>query len=378
MKTINLLGSTGSIGCNALEIVGLYKDLYQLNIISAGRNAKLLLDQIRKFKPKYAYLRDPQGRKWLSTQLGIESTRIIEDEAEYYELLEIKHDATISAIMGIAALRPTLHAVVGANTLGLANKEVIICAYPFLKEELSKHNTKLIPLDSEHNAIYQIIGYDIRNVRNVIITASGGPFYEMEKGEFYNAEPRDAVRHPNWKMGAKISVDTATLMNKGLEYIEACELFNLSAERVKILVHRTSKVHAIVNFVDGSSIMQVNEPNMKVHIARAIQLKESEYLNLPENSFNFAANPLTFEELDEEKFELPKLAKQVYEAQDLSMRIRMNNVNEVLVQQYLEEKISFGEIIEGIKKSILNHKKVKIQNLSDLFAFSDKIYTEAL
>lgn len=376
MKILNILGSTGSIGLNTLEVVRLYPKQYEINILSAGQNLDLLLKQIDEFKPKYAYLHDSYKKLELKTKAEGLDVHIIEDELEYNELLQKPHDITICGIVGIAALKPTLNAIVGAKVLGLANKEVIICAFPFLKKALEENNTKLIPLDSEHNAVYQMIGFDIRNVSSIIITASGGPFYDWEQDDFYHARPKDALLHPNWKMGAKNSIDSATLMNKGLEYIEACELFGLESAFVDILVHRPSLVHAIVNFTDGSSMLQVNEPSMQVHISKALQLVDGEYLALPKEPFNFASQPLEFEELDHKKFELPGIAKFVYDANDLSMRIRLNNMNEFLVNQYLNGTISFGGIIEGLKDLIYSHRKFEINNLDELFAFNDKLYNE--
>lgn len=373
MKTLNILGSTGSIGLNTLEVVKLYLKQYKINILSAGQNIDLLLKQINQFKPKYAYLNDSSKRLELQAKAANLDVHVIRDEIEYYELLQEPHDITICGIVGIAALKPTLNSIIGAKVLGLANKEVVICAFPFLKQALKENNTKLIPLDSEHNAVYQMIGYDITNVSSIIITASGGPFYDWEKVDFYNAYPKAALSHPNWKMGAKNSIDSATLMNKGLEYIEACELFNLDSAFVDILIHRPSLVHAIVNFTDGSSTLQVNEPNMEVHISKALQLVDGEYLSLPKEPFNFASQPLEFEELDHKKFELPSIAKFVYDADDLSMRIRFNNTNEFLVNRYLEGEINFGNIIEELKDSVYSHRKFAINNLDELFAFSDKL-----
>lgn len=379
-KTVNILGSTGSIGCNTLALCAAFSEHLQVNLLSAHSNVDLMMQQIQQFKPKFAFLADRVANEQLQhSEANYLKTHIISDEIEFLEVLSQPHDITISAIAGVDALYPTIAAVAGCKTLGLANKEVVVCAYPFLAKEIEKYRVRLVPLDSEHNSIYRLIGFETAKVDKVIITASGGPFYGRKKQDFYHEPFAQALNHPTWKMGAKISIDSATLMNKGFELIETYELFGLPSSKVDILVDRRSLIHAIVSFVDGSSKIQANIPNMQVHIASALEEKPGSLLPLVElypplaKQLDFTNFTLNLESLDTDNFEAPAIARLVYETSDLSLRIRLNCVNDYLVHKYLAGQIAFGEIIDGVKAALDSHKKFPVTSVEDVVSAINSI-----
>ncbi|OGW53500.1 MAG: 1-deoxy-D-xylulose-5-phosphate reductoisomerase, partial [Nitrospirae bacterium RBG_13_43_8] len=274
MKRITILGSTGSIGRNALEIVSTHRNRFKVVALTAGKNVDLIEEQIEFFSPEIVAIFDEEAAKELRKRMGrrAPSLRILSGhdgvaETACYEGSEF----VLSAIVGAAGLVPTIAAIRSGKTIGLANKEALVMAGRIVIEEAKKSGVKIFPVDSEHSAVFQCIeGHRNSEIRRIILTASGGPFAGKDVSEMNNISPEDALRHPNWRMGKKITIDSATLMNKGFEMIEAHYLFNVSPEKIEVLVHPQSIVHSIVEFQDRSCIAQLSLPDMKGPIAYAL------------------------------------------------------------------------------------------------------------
>ncbi|RMG45542.1 MAG: 1-deoxy-D-xylulose-5-phosphate reductoisomerase [Candidatus Dadabacteria bacterium] len=350
---VSVLGSTGSIGCSTLEVIRSNPELFQVTVLSANSNWELLLEQINEFKPRFAVLNDATAVKEILHSHTHSGTHVLEGEDALNDILfEDGSEITVIAIVGIAALRPLLAALKSKKRIALANKECVVAAGSLLKAAVEKYQGVIIPVDSEHSALFQVIqGESTADVSRLILTASGGPFYRTPVEKMATIQPAEAVKHPNWNMGAKISVDSATMVNKALELIEACRLFNLTEDRVDVLVHPQSIVHSLVAFNDGTQKAQLSVPSMTGPIAYALTYPHGRLpsamaeLNLAESGV------LEFEALDNERFPAVQTARECLRASDGHCAV-FNIANEVAVAAFLEGQLSFDRIVPFVRRAV--------------------------
>jgi 1-deoxy-D-xylulose-5-phosphate reductoisomerase len=364
MKMISLLGSTGSIGVNTLDVVRQNRNRFSVAAMAAGNNVELFAQQVKEFKPSLISVFNLSKVSALKELLQGEDVEILcGEEGSLKVATHPEASLVVSAIVGSAGLVPSLAAIQSGKDLALANKETLVIAGELvLREATGKVN--LIPIDSEHSAILQALNGEKKElIKKIVLTGSGGPFRTFTKEQMRNVTVNEALNHPNWKMGAKITIDSATMMNKGLEYIEAKWLFGLDTS-VEIIVHPQSIIHSMIEFVDTSIIAQLGIPDMRVPITYALTYPDRIECKLP--SLDLAAiKQLTFEEPDYEKFPCIKLAQESLEAGH-SMPAVLNAANEVAVQAFLDEKIPFKDISEIIGMAMNNHKSHNIDSLEDV------------
>ena len=358
-KNISILGATGSVGLNTLKIIDAKKKDFKIILLSANKNYKLICKQIKRYKPKYYIINNYFIFKLVEKKFKNKKIEILNNFN--FNFRRKKIDFVISAIPGIAGLHPTLLMIKSCKTILIANKEAIICGWSLIKNTAKKNKTKIIPVDSEHYSIFKMIqNHKISSIKKIFLTASGGPFLNLEKNKFKNIRPKDALRHPKWKMGKKISVDSSTLMNKIFELVEAQKLFNLPKNKIDILIHPNSLVHAIVEFKNGLTQFLYHETSMIIPIANAIydgNLNIAEYLK--KESVSFEKNKienLVFKKVDKKIF--PSISLKSKINQYPSSPIIINAANEVLVDNFLRQKIPFLRIFEIIK-TIMNDRNYK-------------------
>ena len=358
-KKISILGSTGSIGRQALEVIEKLQDKFEIIALTAGSNIELLNEQIKKFKPKYAYaekINEIEGAKPLSLE----------------EICSNKeNDIILVAVSGRIGLKPTITAINNGIDIALANKETLVMAGDIVMPLAKEKGVKIVPVDSEHCAIHQCIK-NIAQVDKLIITASGGPFLKKTVEDMKNATVEQALAHPRWNMGCKITVDSATLMNKGLEVIEAHHLFNMNYDDIQVVVHPQSIVHSAIEYVDGSVIAQLGLPSMHIPIQYAITYPER-YEGIKSKSFSFAEIArLDFEEPDWNKFKALKLA---YDAGRIggSANVCLNASNEEAVFAFLKGQIKLFDIIDSVEKMMAKHVVVKNPDIDEIFAIDEEI-----
>ncbi len=364
MKKIFILGATGSIGDNALSVIDSNKDEFELVGISAKENTRKVQEIINKYNPKYIYLHTESVRKNIQKN---KHAIILEDEKEIFDIFNSNDvDIIISAISGFSGIRSTFAAAKSGKRILLANKESIVAGGPLLMETVRVNNSELIPIDSEHNAIFQCLpeSKSTKNVNKVIITASGGPFNGKNLNELHDVDIKDAISHPNWKMGKKISIDSATLVNKCLELIEACYLFDMKESFFELVIHPESIIHSVVTFNDGSSICQMSNPDMRVPIANALSYHDR--LSIPFDPINFDNLKLSFKSFPNDRSEVVQLAREAVR-EDNSKAIFFNAANEVAVDNFLKKKISFTQIYEVILRTFDIKEMSKIGNLEEIF-----------
>lgn len=369
MKKISILGSTGSIGTQALEIVRKRPSNYKVCAISARTNAKLLYEQALEFKPSYVAIEEKEGYTYLKEKLHPHGIKVINglDGLEYISTLE-DVDVVLTSVVGMIGLKPTIAAIRAGKRIALANKETLVVGGDIIKSELEKSKAEIIPVDSEHSAIYQALKSGEREeINRLIVTASGGPFRGRKKEELSAVTVKEALNHPRWRMGKKISIDSATLMNKGLEVIEAHFLFDVSYSNIEVVIHPQSTIHSMVEFIDGSIIAQMGNTDMRHPIQYALDYPErkmstSGYLDL------IANGDLTFEKPDVETFKCLKLGIEAGKIGG-SMPTVLNAANEEAVELFLNGKIKFLEIAEIIEKAMKNHsfeKNIDIDRIIDI------------
>lgn len=364
-KTITLLGSTGSIGTQALDVARAHG--IKIKALAAGKNAELLEAQAREFKPSTVALSDERLAKLLKVSLADTDIKVTGGESAAEELAAESCDAVLNAIVGIAGLKSTLAAVRSGNTLALANKESLVCAGDIVMESARKNNVSILPVDSEHSAIFQCLqGIPEGAVSKILLTASGGPFFGKTKEELENATVADALNHPNWDMGAKITVDSATMMNKGLEVIEAMHLFGVSAKDIEILVHRQSIVHSAVETADGAVIAQLGTPDMRLPIQYALTYPER--LSCPCKRLSLTQiGSLTFEKPDTDTFLCLAACLKAAESRGLKTAAA-NGAGEAAVKLFLDGKLKFLQIGELVSSAVDNQAAVKNYSIDDVFA----------
>ena len=362
MKKIVILGSTGSIGVNTLEVVRAFPEEFSVVALAANSNIDLLEDQINEFKPPIVALKNEKSADLLRARIGDKTEVISGSEGLSTIARSTEYDVFVGAMVGFSGLAPTIEAIKRGKRIGLANKETLVVAGAIVNHLVDLHNAELIPIDSEHSAIFQsLIGENISEVQKLILTASGGPFLSKDKNVFHSISVQEALNHPNWKMGNKISIDSATMMNKGLEIIEAHWLFNLPKEKIDVVIHPQSIIHSLVEFIDGSIKAQLSLPDMKLPIQYALGYPK----RLPKSFTNThlpSIRTLSFYEPDYDKFECLNLAYKVLEEGGTSPCI-LNAANEVAVDMFLKSKIKFSQIPEIISKSL---DKIQNSNSPDL------------
>ena len=367
MKTISLLGSTGSIGISTLDVVAQNAARFTVAALSAGRNITLLKEQIERFRPAVATVIDGEHADRLRDELGTSSkTTILWGADGYAESASLAGvDMVVSAIVGAAGLLPTMAAIDAGKDIALANKETMVMAGPIVSEKAASKGVQILPVDSEHSAIYQsLVGHNRSDVTRIILTASGGPFRKRSAEELKTVTVADALRHPNWAMGQKITIDSATMMNKALEIIEARWLFDMEVSRIDVVVHPQSIVHSMVEYRDGSVIAQLGVPDMRVPIAYALSYPgrspvEGTHLDLCRQG------RLEFYPPDSDTFPALRLA---YEAAETggTMPAVLNAANEVAVEAFLNERIGFPAIAEVVEGTMNLHRPEDVQTIAGI------------
>ncbi|NPV82136.1 MAG: 1-deoxy-D-xylulose-5-phosphate reductoisomerase [Candidatus Aminicenantes bacterium] len=367
-KRLVILGSTGSIGQSTLDVIRRFRDRYGVVGLAAGRNSGLLARQVEEFQPEIVAVESEKQAGELRRNLGRSRVRILCGEAGYEEIASVATaDMVVSAITGIAGLKPTLAALRKGKDLALANKESMVVAGDLIRKIAARTGSRIIPVDSEHSGVFQCLrGRDKKFIKKVYLTASGGPFLRVPLEELSTKTLAEALRHPRWKMGQKVTIDSATMMNKGLELVEARWLFNLRPDQLGVLVHPQSIVHALVEFLDGSVLAQLSQTDMRIPIQYALSYPER--LESPLPSLDLAeVRSLEFFPVDEQRFPLFGLARKALAA-GLSFPVVLNAANEVSVQAFLEEKISFGQIFEIVSYCLNHHQPRALAELDDILA----------
>ena len=343
VQSVSILGSTGSIGRQALDIISRMD--VRVVALTAGTNVELMAQQCRQFRPRLAVMATEEASDALARQISDLSICVMWGEEGLIQAAAMEEaQCVITAVVGMVGLRPTLAAIQAGKRIGLANKETLVCAGELVMAEAEKYGAQIIPVDSEHSAIFQcLMGVkDPGEVKRLILTCSGGPFYGMSREQLTNVTKADALKHPNWKMGAKITIDCATLMNKGLEVIEAMRLYRLPAEQVDVVIHRQSIVHSMVELVDGAVMAQLGVPDMRLPIQLALTYPER--IACPVEGLDLCkCGPLTFAEPDMEDFPCLALARRCAKLGGTACAV-MNGANEEAVALFLADKIGFYEI----------------------------------
>lgn len=368
-KNISLLGSTGSIGRNVLKVVRQYPGRFRIVGLAAGNNIGLLRDQIEAFRPSLVSVSTPELAGELAAGLPPEwAERILSGPEGNVQVATIaRADTVVSAIVGAAGLIPTLAAIRAGKNIALANKETLVMAGDLVTAEVRRHKVGLLPIDSEHNAIFQALACGRReDVHKIILTASGGPFREKSERELWEVTPEEALNHPNWSMGKKISIDSATLMNKGLEIIEARWLFDMEVENIEVLIHPQSIVHSLVEYLDGSVIAQLGVPDMRIPITYALSWPERLRTGLPR--LNLAqAGTLRFAPPDFNRFPALKIAYQACKKGGTLPAI-LNAANEVAVAAFLDGRIRFPEISLVVAETVNRLPRSDINSIDTVLA----------
>ena len=366
VKRISILGSTGSIGSSTLEVVSLFPDRFKVIGLTAGENIDKIESQIRRFKPSIVSLASEKAAKELRERCMNLNVEVLSGMEGLIRISTISEaDIIVSAIAGSAGLIPTFAAVKAGKTIALANKETMVMAGEIITQEANERGVELLPIDSEHSAIFQVMrGEKWEEVHKIILTASGGPFLKTSSEEKRKATVKDALKHPNWNMGTKITIDSATLMNKGLEVIEARWLFDVSINQIEVLIHPQSIIHSMVEFRDGSVMAQMGVPDMRIPIAYA--LSNTERLDLIMPRLDLAKiGMLTFEKPDLKRFPCLSYA---YDAvrEGGTMPAVLNSSNEVAVRAFLQKRIGFLDIEVVVRETIERHKGSHTKTIEDV------------
>ena len=364
MKKIGILGSTGSVGSQALEIIKSNPDIFDLIFISGFKNAEKLEEQIKIFKPKYACLSNESSDKNNLTNIN-KTVKILNGNDNLNSLCDLDVDLILNSISGYKGLYLSEKIINNGIDIALSNKECIVQAGEILTNLAKKNNVNIFPVDSEHSAIWQsLCGENNKNIKRLILTGSGGPFRKLNKEKFKDILKKDALKHPNWNMGDKITIDSATMMNKGFEVIEAHWLFNIKYDNIDIVVHPESIIHSMVEFIDGSIKAQLSIPTMTIPIQYALTYPNRIMNN--DISFDFLQNnSFTFEKVDLNKFKCIKLAYEAGKAGGTYPTV-LNVSNDLAVELFLNEKINFNDIEKIIEKALDSHNNISSPNMEDI------------
>ena len=348
-KKIAILGSTGSIGKSTLEVISKDKKNFEIVLLTANNNYKKLIQQAKQFNAKNVLIKN--HKYYLKVKKSLKKTKVYYGNISLKKIVKKKIDYTMSAIVGIAGLQPTVDAIQISKSIAIANKESIICGWDIISKQINKYKTKLLPVDSEHFSIMELTK-NLRDddVKEIIITASGGPFLNIPKKKLNNIKPKQAIKHPNWKMGKKISVDSANLMNKVFEVIEASKIFNFNSSKYKIMIHPQSYVHSIIRFSNGLIKMILYDTDMKIPISNTLYGRKNNFSNVKKIDAKIL-NKLTFQNVNKKKFPSINLINKCLTLGALAPTI-VNASNEVLVNLFLSKKIRFLDIVKTIEKII--------------------------
>ncbi len=346
-KKIAILGSTGSIGKSTLDIIRKDKKNFDVILLTANNNYKKLIQQAKQFKAKNVLIKN--HKFYLRVKNSLKKTKVYSGDISIKKIFSKKLDYTMSAVVGLAGLQPTIDVIKISRTVAIANKETIICGWSLLSKLIKKYKTQILPVDSEHFSIMELTkNANDSDVEEIIITASGGPFLKKPLNKLNQVKPKQAINHPNWKMGKKISIDSANMMNKVFEVIEACKLFKFDKKKYKIMIHPQSYVHSIIRFKNGLIKMILYNTDMKIPISNTIYQNENSFSNISKIDIKIL-NKLNFEKVNINKFPSIKLIKKCLNF-DYSTPIIINASNEVLVDLFLREKINFLDIVAIINK----------------------------
>jgi len=369
MKHLSILGSTGSIGTQTLEIIRKFPDKFKIVGLTANSNAELLLKQIKEFKPKAAAILNESKADGL---LNFSSCQIFRGKEGINKIAALDEaDTIVNSLVGSAGIEPTYNAIQHKKNIALANKETLVAAGSIIMDEVKKNNVTLMPIDSEHSAIFQCLnGEKISEVNKITITCSGGPFKNLTKGQLQNVMLKDALNHPTWSMGNKITIDSSTLMNKGFEIIEAHWLYNIPYEKIEVVIHPQSIIHSLVEFADKSVIAQLGMPDMRIPIQYALTYPER-IANDNQQLDIAKAGKLEFREPD---FEMFPCLRYAYDAGKTggTLPCVMNAANEIVVQAFLEEKIKYLDIARIIKQKMDSHDLIRNPTLKDILEVDKK------
>ncbi|MDA1339080.1 MAG: 1-deoxy-D-xylulose-5-phosphate reductoisomerase [Proteobacteria bacterium] len=375
MRTLSILGSTGSIGCSTLDVVRLHPDKFSIFALSSYSNSELLVDQAVEFRPPVIVTRDQLSANKVYSLIKNKYQPEILYGIKGYKYIAGASEATdvVAAISGSAGLIPTMEAVTHGKKILLANKEAMVMAGPLMMSACNKFKAKLIPIDSEHNAIFQIIqnNPDRSTIKKLILTASGGPFRGFTQAQLKNVTLEEALKHPNWVMGRKITIDSATMMNKGLEVIEAGYFFNMPIEKIDVLIHPQSIIHSFVEFIDGSLISQLGFPDMKIPISYALGFPDR--IQSGVSGIDLAiTGDLSFERPDIDLIPCLGLAYKAFNAGQ-SSTIILNAANEIAVNAFLNRSISFTRISTSIEWALDNIYAVNVANIEEVIALDNEV-----
>ena len=377
VKYVSVLGSTGSIGRQSLDIISRMAGV-KVAALTAGTSVDLMAQQCRQFLPELAVMASREAAEALKAELGDLAIRVSWGEAGLIEAASLEDvDCVITAVVGMVGLKPTLAAIRAGKRIGLANKETLVCAGEIVMDEAEKYGAEIIPVDSEHSAIFQCLmgNVDRREVKRLILTCSGGPFFGMDHDQLKKVTKADALKHPNWKMGAKITIDCATLMNKGLEVIEAMRLYRMPLEKVDVVIHRQSIVHSMVEFVDGAVMAQLGVPDMRVPIQLALTYPQR--VNCPVDGLDLlTCGPLTFTQPDMDNFPCLALARACGKAGGTACPA-MNGANEEAVDMFLNDEIGFYDIYRLVNQAVEAVPFIGNPNLEQVLE-ADRLAREAV
>jgi len=369
-RSISILGSTGSVGCQTIDLLVRNRANYVVESLTANRNVEALAEQARLLRPKFVAIGDIECYSTLKEALAQTGIEVAAGPEALVEAAERSANWVMAAIVGAAGLAPTLAAVRRGAMVALANKECLVCAGELFMSEVETGEAVLLPVDSEHNAIYQVFDFDrIDAVERLILTASGGPFREWSREDMAGVTPAQAVAHPNWDMGAKISVDSATMMNKGLEVIEAHHIFQMPEDRLDVLVHPQSVVHSMVSYSDGSVLAQLGTPDMRIPIGYTLAWPDR--MATPSERLDLASiGSLEFETPDPQRFPALALAREALKAGGSAPTV-LNAANEVAVAHFLEGRIGFLEIASVAEETLGNYEMGSMATLDDVIRVDD-------
>ena len=368
MKKILILGSTGSIGINTLNVIRKFPGKFKISALTVNKRIDLLEPQIEEFKPDLVVVHNRVLAEELKSKINGKCEVLSGKESLLYVAANTDYDILVGAMVGFAGLAPTIEAIKRGKRIALANKETLVVAGELVTELCDKHNAEIIPVDSEHSAIYQcLVGERKNQVNKLILTASGGPFLNTNKETFSNVTVQEALNHPNWNMGNKITIDSASMMNKGLEVIEAHWLFGIPKSKIEVIIHPQSIIHSMVELIDGSIKAQLGLPDMKLPIQYAISFPERLVNDFPRVSLQKISN-LTFLEPDLNKFECLKIAYDVLEAGGIAPCI-LNAANEIAVERFLNGQIKFSYIPTIINKALDKFENHKQPDLDMIFEY---------
>ncbi len=373
-KKIVVLGSTGSIGTQTLEVIEEYNRLFSPLALAAGKNEKALEEQIRKFHPSYAVLYDEAAAARLKDAVADTDTKVLAGMEGLCEIASLPEaDVVLTAVVGMIGIRPTIAAIEAGKDIALANKETLVCAGHIITKLVKEKGVALLPVDSEHSAIFQSLqGNPKKRMRRIYLTASGGPFRGQSLEQLKNVTPQMALKHPNWTMGRKITIDSATMVNKGLEIMEAGWLFGATSDQITVVVHPQSIIHSMVEYEDGAVIGQLGVPDMKLPIQYALTYPDR--LPMHGNELDlFALGQMTFEKPDPEVFLGLKLAQQAFD-QGGSVPTVYNAANEKAVALFLDEKISFLQIPELIQRAMEHHTRIDAPSVEQILEAEKECY----